>query len=256
MRGISFFDTIRINKKYIESETLSMVVKGSSKKPEVKKEKVSKQEKETKKMSANMIYAIIICLLIVFAIVWTFLTINIHPPKKQSAGSTTQSSLVVSSSSSKKKSKQSSSSVSSSSSDIDLKLPTITEKAEDRAKADLEKGNEEVDAATKEKVVAYFNQVASVMSGQLDEVRAPHSVGLSDNTSSAMFNTFKIAFRAGYRPKEGGLTVHPSKTNGIVQFTFTLVREDSEVSFAGNYSLNLDVATLNSMNGSLKYAAA
>ena len=227
-----------------------MVVKGSSKKPEVKKEKVSKQKEETKKVSANMIYAIIICLLIVFAIIWTFLTINIHPPKKQSTGSTTQSSLVVSSSSSKKKSKQSSS-ASSSSSDIDLKLPTITEKAEDRAKADLEKGNEDVDAATKEKVVAYFNQVASVMN-----VRAPHSVGLSDNTSSTMFNTFKTAFRAGYRPKDSGLTVHPSKTNGIVQFTFTLVKNDSEVSFAGNYSLNLDVATLNSMNGSLKYAAA
>ena len=255
MRGIPFFDTIRINKKYIESETLSMVVKGSSKNPEVKKENISKKEKK-KKMPTSMLYTIIICVLIVFAIIWTFLTINIHPPKKQSTGSTTQSSLVVSSSSSKKKSKQSSSSASSSSSDIDLKLPTITEKAEDRAKADLEKGNEDVDAATKEKVVAYFNQVASVMSGQLDNVRAPHSVGLSDNTSSAMFNTFKTAFRAGYRPKDGGLTVHPSKTNGIVQITFTLVKNDSEVSFAGNYSLNLDVATLNSMNGSLKYAAA
>ena len=229
-----------------------MVVKGSSKNSEVKKENISKKEKK-KKMPTSMLYTIIICVLIVFAIIWTFLTINIHPPKKQSTGSTTQSSLVVSSSSSKKKSKQSSSSASS---DIDLKLPTITEKAEDRAKADLEKGNEEVDAATKEKVVAYFNQVASVMSGQLDNVRAPHSVGLSDNTSSTMFNTFKTAFRAGYRPKDGGLTVHPSNTNGIVQFTFTLIKNDSEVSFAGNYSLNLDVATLNSMNGSLKYAAA
>lgn len=232
-----------------------MVVKGSSKNSEVKKENISKKEKK-KKMPTSMLYTIIICVLIVFAIIWTFLTINIHPSKKQSTGSTTQSSLVVSSSSLKKKSKQSFSSASSSSSDIDLKLPTITEKAEDRAKADLEKGNEDVDAATKEKVVAYFNQVASVMSGQLDNVRAPHSVGLSDNTSSTMFNTFKTAFRAGYRPKDGGLTVHPSNTNGIVQFTLTLVKNDSEVSFAGNYSLNLDVATLNSMNGSLKYAAA